>query len=211
MDTRKIHEGDNYSRLEEVFQRVEIWPIKIFLPLHVGYILWGRNSLSDDVILSTRGDQIILFKSLSAVFSFVKEHHNQREAEIFIGYNTLKEFTTSKEFYRLRLSQVNCDEFDFVNVQCTLCENYHSISNLRQCSYLLNCLNLLYDVGITLNSQVILSKTKRGGSELADLMDSLTFLRQEELSATLAQFDFRKICLLYGRLLKVFENNLVLF
>lgn len=130
--------------------------------------------------------------------------------KVFVNSEKLRQLVSSKEFYWLNLRQVHYEEFDFVNVQCTLCETYHSISNLRQCSYLLDCLNLLYDVGITLDNQVILSKTKRGGSELADLMDSLIFLRQEELSTTLAQFDFRKIGQLYCRLLKIFENNLVL-
>jgi RHS repeat-associated protein len=82
------------------------------------------------------------------------------------------------------------------------------VGNLVQCAKVLNCLNLLYDVGMTLNDKTILSEMKRGHGELADLMDTLTFIKKEDLHI-LEQFDFHLICNLYTRFLKFFEQKTV--
>jgi cation transport ATPase len=69
-------------------------------------------------------------------------------------------------------------------------------------------LQVTKDVGITLNEKTILSTMKRGHGELADLMDTLTFIKKEELHI-LEQFDFHLICNLYTRFLKFFDQRTV--
>lgn len=182
-------------------------PIKIYLPSGIGYALWGNNHAKHDVLLLLN-HQIIIFEKLSALFEFVRTPYYRKEIEIFLGSARLKEFVFSKEFYRFHFNRLNCDEFDFVNLEQMLCHGRRAITNLSECSQLLDTLNIMYDVGFTLQNGVILSKMRRGKSELADLMDTLTFIRT---LSELKPFNFSKICSIYKKLLKEFESEVIWF
>jgi hypothetical protein len=101
-------------------------------------------------------------------------------------------------------NNIDIEHFDFVSVQQIICR--HQFNNLMQCAKVLNCLNFLYDVGMTLDEKTILSEMKRGHGELADLMDTLTFIKKDELHV-LNQFDFHLICQLYTRFLEFFDQR----
>lgn len=193
-----------------LFENAEVWPINLLLPSCYGYTLWGRsfNNDNDDVLLSM-SNNIVVSKTPSTLFRFIKSSVGQTTIEAFKSYEEFKQLILSKEFYRLNLHTIHYVEFDFVNVQYSVCENFNQPLNLRQCSYLLNCFNMLYDAGITLNNKAIVSKLRRGQSELADLMDVLTFITEDELSSELSRFDFLKICRLYKKLLKAFDSKVI--
>jgi hypothetical protein len=191
---------DNSNRdIVNLFEDTEIWPIKFVLPRKVGYTLWGTNQVKEDILLFQESN-IIFFNTLVSLFDFIKQ--KPEKLNIFSGYNKLNAFVTDNDFS----NNIDIECFDFVSVQQIICR--HQIGNLLQCAKILNRLNFLYDVGMTLNEKTILSEMKRGHGELADLMDTLTFIKKEELHI-LEQFDFHLICNLYTRFLKFFEQRIV--
>lgn len=200
---------DKFPRPDDLFKEVEVWPINILLPSCYGYTLWGLSLNNDDDVLLSLTNNIVVSKTPSTLFRFLKSTEGQMIIEPFKFSEEFRQLILSKEFYRLDLQTIHYVEFDFVNVQYSVCENFNQPLNLRQCSYLLNCFNMLYDVGITLNNKAIVSKLRRGQSELADLMDVLTFITEDELSSELSRFDFLKICRLYKKLLKEFDSNVI--
>jgi hypothetical protein len=185
----------------DIFEAAEIWSIKVVLPFKVGYTLWGINEVKKDDVFLCKGNKIILFGSLHALFNFIK---NENQISAFYGYKQLKHFIIENNIIN---EDIDIDSFDFISVQNIICGN-DKFCNLTQCAEVLDCLNLLYDVGMTLNEKTIISTMKRGQSELADLMDTLTFLKQEELSV-LDKFDFHVICDLYTKFLKFFDERTV--
>ncbi len=182
-----------------LFEDAEIWPIEFVLPRKVGYTLWGTDLVKHDILLSQEGN-IVFFKTLSSLFDFIKK--KPEKLELFYGYNPIKTFFKNHDFS----NNIDIECFDFVSVQNIICR--HQISNFVQCAKVLHGLNFLYDVGMTLNEKTIIFEMKRGHGELADFMDTLTFIKKEELHI-LEQFDFHLICNLYTRFLKFFDQRTV--
>jgi len=200
---------DKLSNLDDFFEEAEVWLIKLLLPSYCGYTLWGRSlNNGDDILLSSIG-KIIISKTTSTLFRFIKSQEGQTTIEAFKSAVEFKQLILSKEFYRLDLHAISYVEHDLVDVRYSVCENFNQPLNLHQCRYMLMCFNMLYDAGITLNNKAIVSKLRRGQSELADLMDVLTFITEDELSSELSRFDFLKICRLYKKLLREFDRNVI--
>jgi hypothetical protein len=191
--------GKNDKDILNLFEDAEIWPVEFVLPQKVGYTLWGTNSVRHDVFLCQEG-RIVFFQTLSSLFDFIKSQPKKDSLSIFPGYNKLDVFFTDNDFS----NNIDIEHFDFVSVQQIICR--HQFNNLMQCAKVLNCLNFLYDVGMTLDEKTILSEMKRGHGELADLMDTLTFIKKDELHV-LNQFDFHLICQLYTRFLEFFDQR----
>lgn len=193
----------NLLNTVDLFEDAKIWPIKLILPRKIGYTLWGTNFKGNDVFLSREG-KIIFFKTLPSLFDFIGDRCLDTNLSVFSGHKKFNTFIIESDLPK----NIEIDCFDFTLVQDIICKK-KQLSSIIQCMDALDCLNFLYDVGMTLNEKNILSVMKRGHGELAGLMDTLTFIENHELHV-LEQFDFCVICNLYTQFLKFFDKRSII-
>lgn len=155
-----------------LFETVGIWPVKLCLEGKKGYALW---SMGEPELLLTIQGSLVLFRSTHALNTFVVEGHACNLSER-PSYKELQQILTNRKIEPIRSAM----SVDFAQIATSLTNEHWESWSSKTVVYILNGLNMLWDICVTMKKNEFKKLMRGGNSPLGGLMNMLTTLEVTE-------------------------------
>jgi hypothetical protein len=155
-----------------LFEKIEIWPVKLLMFRKRGIGLWSMGE--PDLLLSIQ-DNLVLFKQARSMSEFLTEHHGCNLSSRR-SFQALKRLVASQEVVSIKPTLV----YNFARVATLLADYKWEEWSGAVPTYILNTLNMLWDICVTLNKTEFQILMRNNGSHLGELITILTFFDDEE-------------------------------
>lgn len=183
--------------MQDLTQHVKIWPIKMRVEHRSGYTLWA--SIDDNDLVLSILDNVLLFRSEKKLFGFIRAGNTCNFSD-HKGYKELSSLLKENTQVSMELMH-SLAYYNFDRIGRLLSEGQWATWRLKTCSQILDSLNMLSDIGVTVDDEWIKSQIGTSSSQIGAFMDTLTFVTRQDLQI-LSRFDFEHISRVYSQILQ---------
>ena len=183
--------------MKHLTQHIKIWPIKMRVEHRSGYTLWTITD-NNDLVLSILGN-VLLFRNEKELFRFIRAGNTCNFSD-YKDYKKLSNLLKENTQVSMELMH-SLVYYNFDRIGRLLSEGQWATWRLKTCSQILDSLNMLSDIGVTIDDEWIKSQIGTSSSQIGAFMDALTFVTKQDLQI-LSRFDFEHISRVYSQILQ---------